>query len=454
MSIANKLDFAKYPNVTVLSQQDLEEKYRQEHPWRPWLPSPLSLLKFFIEKEKPQHLMVDEVPFEKSTWKQLLTLLTWICTKLMTDDFGLMVFLIFCAIWFPLCFFALLFGLVFGLWSLLWGLLLVTTLGVLLAWLFVGAKVNPLSLYKTGSLLNSLPSLLSSSSSSSFLWLALHSSPLTDHSESGATLSKEKLENWRRRLSPTFSIPTLKNNLRNSNEVASVSGLGGAFNSPQSIALPTAPAPRPLPTLPPTPVCLPILLPIHSTSQMGEAVKHSYIASLEEPGTVVVLLDDLNQQDVVKTSLAQAGLSVVTYTKPTERTSCKKFLENPKGALVTTSHLFSGMEAANVIWVRVPAKAALQNSSRLRAIHKLCIIDTASNFDKMRREVITGFKADGTFAKCHKPWIGNLFWCKSCNCQPILLCHQCADVCHQSCEREEAKFRTLLHWILQYNPAT
>ena len=56
MSIANKLDFD--PTITVLSQQDLEEM----HPWRPWTPSPLSLLKFFIEKEKPQHVMVDEHP--------------------------------------------------------------------------------------------------------------------------------------------------------------------------------------------------------------------------------------------------------------------------------------------------------------------------------------------------------------------------------------------------------
>ena len=68
MSIANKLDFANYPNVTVLSQQDLEEKYTQEHPWCLWVPSPLSLLKFYIEKEKPQHVMVDEVPFETTLY--------------------------------------------------------------------------------------------------------------------------------------------------------------------------------------------------------------------------------------------------------------------------------------------------------------------------------------------------------------------------------------------------
>ena len=64
MSIANKIDFANNPNITVLSQQDLEEKYREEHPWWPSVPSPLSLIKFYIEKEKPKHLMVDEVPLK------------------------------------------------------------------------------------------------------------------------------------------------------------------------------------------------------------------------------------------------------------------------------------------------------------------------------------------------------------------------------------------------------
>ena len=70
MSIANKIDFANFPTITVLSQQDLEEKYREAHPWIHLLqrgkPSPLSLLKFYIEKEKPKHVMVDEVPLEIS----------------------------------------------------------------------------------------------------------------------------------------------------------------------------------------------------------------------------------------------------------------------------------------------------------------------------------------------------------------------------------------------------
>ena len=116
MSIANKLDFAKYPNVTVLSQQDLEEKYRKEHPWRPWLPnpSPLSLVKFYIERENPHHLMVDEVPFEKSTWKQLLMLQNWIIAKLMTY-FGVKGLIIYFAIWSLLSLPLLLYG---GIWWL------------------------------------------------------------------------------------------------------------------------------------------------------------------------------------------------------------------------------------------------------------------------------------------------------------------------------------------------
>ena len=71
MSIANKLNFDQYTNITVLSHQDLKEKYRQENYWRPWTPSPLSLLKFYIEREKPKHVMVDEVPLETGNMFQL-----------------------------------------------------------------------------------------------------------------------------------------------------------------------------------------------------------------------------------------------------------------------------------------------------------------------------------------------------------------------------------------------
>ena len=113
---------------------------------------------------------------------------------------------------------------------------------------------------ETSSLLKTLPALLPSTSS--FIWLALHSSPLTDFTK--GNLPKDELDNWRSSLTPTFAIPTLKHNLRNCNEVARVRGIdaGTTLSSGQSTALPTAPAFRPLPTLPPTPVCLPLFLPL------------------------------------------------------------------------------------------------------------------------------------------------------------------------------------------------
>ena len=464
MSIANKLDFAKYPNITVLSQQDLEKMYKEEHPWHPRVPSPLSLLKFYIGKERPQHVLVDEVPFEKSTWRQLITLQARFVSKL-ESNFGLAKgFMILFAIWFLSCLAPLLYLAVeiaieggilhrWMLWAMWWCSI---EFSVLLYWFFVGMFVNTLSLDKTGSLLNSLQPLLPSTSS--FLWLALHSSPLTDKTGGFAFgsggVSEEKSWNWRRKLATTFTIPTFNHNLRNSHEVAGARGLASAVTiSFQNKALATAPAPRPLPTLPPSPVFLPIHLPIHSTSQLGEAVNHAYITSLGSPDTLVVLLDDINQQDVVKTSLTNSGLSVVTYIQPKDSTGCKTFLVNPVGALITTSQLFSGMEAANVIWVRVRGKLTLQRSSILRAIHKLCIIDTEKS-SVNRSETSNDFKVDRTFTKCYKTWFDQLLWCKSCQSQPVLLCRKCANECHRSCQREPAVFRTWLHLILQYNPCS
>ena len=304
------------------------------------------------------------------------------------------------------------------------------------------SSTDDFDLDKTGCLLKSLPPLFPSSSS--FLWLALHSSPLND---SSFNLSKKKFDKWKSSLAATFTLPTLKHNLRNSHEVASVRGIYASYTSkvlptaPYSEVLPAAPAPRPLPTLPPTPACLPIILPLHPTSQLAEAVKHAYVMSLQSPATLVVLLDDINKLDVVKTSLAQLHLSVVTYTEKSESASCKTFLENPAGVLITTPTLFSGMEATNVIWVRSPYTASSERSSRLRAIEKLCIIDTRSNY-KSRWTVATGLKADDTFAKCNKDWLGILDWWKSCYLLPILLW------------RQVAVFRRFLHFILQYNPCS
>ena len=143
----------------------------------------------------------------------------------------------------------------------------------------------------------------------------------------------------------------------------------------------------------------------------------------------------------------------MTYTQPKDFTGCKIFVENPVGALITTSQLFSGMEAVNVMWVRAQTKFSFHRSNRLRAIHRLCIIDTDS--DTGRAMDVGGMEVDDTFANCHRAWLGDLHWCKSCdNSKPTLLCRHCAKVCHQSCEREDAVFRSILHWIFQFNPCS
>ena len=143
MSIANKIDFANNPNITVLSQQDLEEKYREEHPWWPSVPSPLSLIKFYIEKEKPKHLMVDEVPLEKAAgWQHMFRFQIWILDSLVLN-FGVGGILMY--------FMCNLFSFLCG--GTLWW---IVTFCILLVWCFVGCLVYPFSLDKTGSLLTSL----------------------------------------------------------------------------------------------------------------------------------------------------------------------------------------------------------------------------------------------------------------------------------------------------------
>ena len=78
MSLANKQHMSKFSTVTTLSIQDLATYYSNSHTWLPF-PSPLHLLKFYIEKEKPSHLFVDEAPLETSWSKYLVRLpLFWV----------------------------------------------------------------------------------------------------------------------------------------------------------------------------------------------------------------------------------------------------------------------------------------------------------------------------------------------------------------------------------------
>ena len=183
MSIATRLDFAQYhPKIKVMSQQELTKFYWNFHPswWSRWpiTPSPLSLLKFYIEKEKPQNVMVDELPLQSNRIRSLFRPLS----VFFSSPFSLLIF----SLGFSLqCLFLIVF---FQLhrtgpesMQLANDLFMYISLPVLI-YIVIGMIVllfvPPHNLNKTGSLLRSLPPLLPSSSSS--LWLALHSRPFTE----------------------------------------------------------------------------------------------------------------------------------------------------------------------------------------------------------------------------------------------------------------------------------
>ena len=125
---------------------------------------------------------------------------------------------------------------------------------------------------------------------------------------------------------------------------------------------------------------------------------------------------------------------------------CKTFFENQVGALITTPDLFSGMEAANVIWVTDGDDGDLRRSNKLRAIEKLCVIDTSGYNSNLDPTIESGFEVDIEFARCQYQMGGSLFNCQShlgaCH-QAIVICHSCAVVCHQSCEVEEHSAKEL-----------
>ena len=175
---------------------------------------------------------------------------------------------------------------------------------------------------------------------------------------------------------------------------------------------------------------------------------------MERPTTLVLLLSDKDQfWKAAKDTLTH----VVTYNNPDDAQNCKTFLENQVGVLITTPDLFSGMEAANVIWVTSEIASQLTRSNKLRAIKKLCVIDTGSNNTILDPKIEHGFKVDGIFARCHWSTGKTLFKCKSH--QPIVLCHSCAAVCQQSSEVEFLTvFRNILYSVIgmlfPYNPCS
>ena len=115
------------------------------------------------------------------------------------------------------------------------------------------------------------------------------------------------------------------------------------------------------------------------------------------------------------------------------------------------------MEAANVISVTFGKASLLTRSNKLRAIKKLCVIDTGSRNIILDPTIENGFKVDGKFARCHWSFGESLFQCSSH--QPIVLCHSCATVCHQSFEVESlTDFRNILYlfigMLFPYNPCS
>ena len=183
---------------------------------------------------------------------------------------------------------------------------------------------------------------------------------------------------------------------------------------------------------------------------------HAY-DKMERPTTLVLLLSEKDLFWKAIDTLTHEGLSVVTYNDPDDVQNCKTFFENQVGVLVTTPDLFSGMEAANVIWVTSEIASLLTRSNKLRAIEKLCVIDSGAIDSILDPTIENGFKVDGKFARCHWSFGKSLFKCSSH--QLIVLCHSCATICQQSSEVESfTPFRNILYFIIwmpfSYNPCS
>ena len=435
MSIATKLDFAQYPNITALSQQDLENHYRKSHPWRLWLPSPLSQLKNYLSDVQPENVMVDEAPMETNLWRKTLTLHNSIIANL-APYFGnwVVVFYLLMLILppFSLFFLSILLQPSWCPW-----MALITFLAPI--WVLLGLAILPHDIAKTRTMLESLPKL--NSFNSSCFWMAIHSFLINDVSFGFGTskLSAEQIKEFSISLAGTYSSPTLRHNLRNTHAIGKIGITSNVKWVNIAPNVPKAAPPRVPPTLQAAESSRPLYIPVHSISQLDAALKRAH-AHLEKPKTIVVLLDEERLVKPIETALACLPLCVVTFTKPAESQNCEAFLKNPEGALITTSLLFSGMEAETVIWVR-GAKNEMERSNRQRAIHKLCVIDTNANYCRRAR---LDFRVDGTFAKCHLPWPANMHecWmykiskCLSCNHENcprkprMLICSHCKVVCH------------------------
>ena len=485
MTEATRLQMAQYPTITVLSLRDLV-KYHSSHTRLSSLlptPSPLTLLQFYLTREKPSSVFIDEVPLE-TQWDIIRWPTTAIYTYLSLPGIVWVILAIAALILTAISAISLpILAALFSPWSLLlllplfsplllrytnqsstylpwllaslslasltttiilallhtsWSLL--PALGLLSLWPLVGFFLLPYSLASTKSLLVSLPSLLPPSAT---LWIALHSAPLTDSSVSvGENISSDDLEKWRRSLAPTFSSPRLRSNLRNTPQVTKVKqGVSGSFRS-RSEALPTAEPPPAAPSLHPNPSTSPIHLPLSSPSQLQDAVAHTLTLL---PTPLVILLQDPAHQQQVEAALNQENIDTFTYLTPGQLTACTAFLSGPRGALVTSGAIFSGMESVSVVMIRRRGRRSgqMERSDSLRAIERLVIIDT----DPRDTPISSGTVVDSRFASCHLVWGARVYRCTSCPSTP-LICPHCDAVCHQDCQKEYFYSRSMLQAFL------
>ena len=475
MAVATRLQMAQYPKFTTLSLHDLVNYY-SSHTRLPYLrpaPSPLTLLRFFLSKEKAGHVFIDEAPFE-TQW----AFMRWPATVFLAylPESTAVVFLLLSAALFTIIIclavlatflshgYLLLFILFFSpvllccismratsltclVAALCTANLLVITysptpfaacFGILIPlWPPVGFLLLPFSLSSTNSLLLSLSDLLPPST---ILWVALHSAPLTDTLMTFGMISSRALEDWRRSLTSTFTCPFLHFNLRNAPQVFKVLFVNLAswgvrqVVSDRSKALSIAGPPPPSPSIPTSPPNSPLILPLSSPSKLRAAMAHLLTVLLPTPlvdHPVVVLMDDPAYHRQVEDALTQGNIPVATYLSPSHLDSCKTILSNPQGVFLTTGALYSGMEAITTVVVRERGLLReMKRSHQLRAIERIAFIDMNPNFVSIR-----GAEADGRFTSCHLGWGATVNRCTTCPSNP-LLCPHCMLVCHEDCETE------------------
>ena len=397
-----------------------------------------------ILKEQPSNIFADEVPLETSWLTQMMLLPIH---TLLTTNKPLVVGYAILLIFYMLTLGSSLFlsKYIDNYYPLLFWVFI--PLGSIL-WLILSASVCFYNISTTTKVLKSISDEMINPSS--HLWIALQSNFMAD-SGYGAQVEKKELEDWRKRLTADYSFccPILQNNLRNSKPVSDI-GMFTWDGAASASCVDRASIPKAPPSLPSTSAEESLYIPLSSISKLKAAVRHAYNhAVVGKPKVLVVILDDEKMIEDVTEGLSLEGLDVVTYYKPDDRHKCEAFIRNPKGALVTSGLLFSGMEATSVIWV-MGTNPLFRKSNIRRVIDKICIIST--DLRQMGNVGGFGLTIDPTFARCSLPWPSILSRCKARQCEGRIFCNSCVQVCLPSEGRGHGSrwdwLPTVRHWLL------